>query len=81
MGRASGVRPGRARSRSARRTSVDGRKAGAGHWRVSGPSGSGARLFHHAPVVTAIAEADDPVTALFEAVTRATGVPVQLESY
>ena len=32
-------------------------------------------------LVTEIAEAEGPVAALFEAMTRATGVPMQLESY
>ncbi len=51
--------------------SDSGRRARA-HVELSDPEGH---------LVTEIAEADGPVAALFAAMTRATGVPLQLESY
>jgi 2-isopropylmalate synthase len=50
----------------------DSGKRARAHVELSDPEGH---------LVTEIAEADGPVAALFEAMTRATGVPMQLESY
>ena len=51
---------------------IDSGKRARGHVELSDPDGH---------LVAEIAEAEGPVAALFEAMTRATGVPLQLESY
>jgi len=62
---------GRGYRLSALSVSDSGKRARA-HVELSDPEGH---------LVTEIAEGDGPVAALFEAMTRATGVPMQLESY
>ncbi len=62
---------GRGYRLSALSVSDSGKRARA-HVELSDPEGR---------LVTEIAEAEGPVAALFEAMTRATGVPLQLESY